>query len=119
LDLAPEGDTISYLGGYDNLQRVALFGIPAALIVYGTMQIKARPSVWTYFGDASFSLYLVHTFPLPPLLVLWKIYPVNANIIVLTGIIASVLLAWRVHELVEKPILRALGRRQLRAVAAA
>jgi exopolysaccharide production protein ExoZ len=117
-DLAPEGDTISYLGGYDNLQRVALFGIPAALIVYGTMQIKAQPSVWTYLGDASYALYLVHTFALPPLLVLWNIYPVNANIIVLTGIIASVLFAWRVHERIEKPILRALGRRQLRTVAA-
>ena len=117
-DLAPDGDTISYLGGYDNLQRAALFGIPAALIVYGTMQIKARPSVWTYLGGASYALYLVHTFALPPLLVLWEIYPVNANIIVLSGIIASVLFAWRVHERIEKPILRALGRRQLRTVAA-
>ena len=56
-------------------RRVALFGIPAALIVYGTMQIKARPSVWTYLGDASYTLDLVHTFALAPLLVLWMIYP--------------------------------------------
>jgi len=116
-DLAPDGDTISFLGGYDNLRRIVLFGIPAALIVYGTMQIKANPSIWTYLGDASYSLYLVHTFAIAPLLALWRIYPVNANIILVTGIIASVLLAWRVHELVEKPILRALGRRQIRAVA--
>jgi peptidoglycan/LPS O-acetylase OafA/YrhL len=51
-----------------------------------------------------------------PLLALWMIYPINANIILVTGIIASVLLGWRVHELVEKPILRALGRRQVRVV---
>jgi exopolysaccharide production protein ExoZ len=117
LDLAPDGDTVSFLGGYDNLRRVVLFGIPAALIVYGTMQITARPSVWIYLGDASYCLYLLHPFAVAPLLALWRIYPVNANIILMTGIIASILLAWRVHELVEKPILRALGRRQIRAVA--
>ena len=44
-------------------------------------------------------------------------YPIPADIIAV-GIIASVVLAWRVHELVEKPILKALGRRRMQAATA-
>ena len=118
LKSAPDGDTLDFLIGDDNLYRVLVFGIPAAMIVYGTMQITARPSVWTYLGDASYTLYLVHTFAVTSLLALWLTYPLPANIIVLTGVIASVVLAWRVHELVEKPILKALGRRRMQAATA-
>jgi exopolysaccharide production protein ExoZ len=46
------------IDGHDGLRQVLIFGIPSAMIVYGTLQIKARPSVWTYLGDASYSLYL-------------------------------------------------------------
>src|SRR5258706_10037604 len=48
LRLAPSGGTLDFLRGDDNLRRVFVCGIPAAIIVYGTMQIQCAPSVWTY-----------------------------------------------------------------------
>ena len=75
LGLAPVGGTLDFLRGDDNLRRVFVCGIPAAIIVYGTMQITAAPSVWTYLGDASYALYLVHTFMVTPLQALWTKLP--------------------------------------------
>ena len=106
--VAPFGGTLKYLMGVDALQRVIVYGVPAALIVYGTMQIRAKQSAWTYLGDASYSLYLTHPLPVSALLTLWTAYPIPADLIVVVGMITSVLVAWRVHELFEKPVLAAL-----------
>jgi exopolysaccharide production protein ExoZ len=73
--------------------------------VYGTLQLQARESVWTYLGNASYSLYLTHIFTLNVLLVLWRIYPIQPDLIILIGISVSVLFAWRIHERFEKPIM--------------
>jgi exopolysaccharide production protein ExoZ len=111
LDLAPSGGTLDFLRGDDNLRRVFACGIPAAIIVYGTMQIQTARSVWTYLGDASYALYLVHTFMVTPLQALWMKFPIPAEAIIVIGLTTSVLFAWRVHELVEKPMLSRLARR--------
>lgn len=113
LGFAPAGGPLEFLRGEDHLRRVIVCGVPAALIVYGAMQIKSAPSVWTYLGDASYSLYLVHTFMLTPLQVLWTKFPIPADAIIVIGLVASVVFAWRIHELIEKPILGRLGRRPL------
>src|SRR5262249_6589648 len=89
----------------NGLQRVLIFGIPSALIVYGTLQARARESVWTYLGDASYSLYLSHSVPLVILSALWMKFPIPPDLIILAGISASLLFAWRMHELFEKPIM--------------
>jgi len=73
--------------------------------VHGCLQIKTRESVWTYLGDASYSLYLSHTLILLALLGLWQKLPMAPDLIILTGILASLLFAWRVHELFERPIM--------------
>jgi exopolysaccharide production protein ExoZ len=106
--VAPLGGTVKYLTGEDALQRVIVYGIPAALIVYGTMQIKAKQSIWTYLGDGSYSLYLTHTLVVSTLLTLWTVYPVPPDLIVAVGMLASILLAWRIHECFERPILEML-----------
>lgn len=111
LGLAPVGGTLDFLRGDDTLRRVVVCGIPAAIIVYGTMQIRTAPSVWTYLGDASYALYLVHTFMITPLQALWTKFPIPADAIIAIGLITSVLFAWRVHELVEKPLLSKLPSR--------
>jgi exopolysaccharide production protein ExoZ len=86
--------------------RVLYLGIPATLVVWGAMQIEAKRSVFTYLGDASYALYLVH---LPVVLtVVWAlcrftVLPPDA--IALAAAAASILLAWRIHELFEKPML--------------
>jgi exopolysaccharide production protein ExoZ len=102
----------STLLGTGGLQRVLVFGIPAAMIVYGTLQIEARQSVWTHLGDASYSLYLSHTYALTLLFILWRKISIPTDLIILISVSASVLFAWRVHELLEKPIMTALKRRQ-------
>jgi exopolysaccharide production protein ExoZ len=110
LGLAPAGGTLDFLRGDDNLRRVIICGIPAAIVVYGMMQIKASPGVLTYLGEVSYALYLVHVFIITPLQPLWTRYPIPADAIVALGLAGSVIFAWRVHELVEKPILARLGR---------
>jgi len=72
------------------------------------MQIKARESVWTYLGDASDTLYLVHTFVVSALLTLWIAFPLQPDLVVVATMAASVILAWRVYERVEKFSLSAL-----------
>lgn len=106
---APDGSTLKFLRG-DNTMRPFIIGIPAALIVYGTMQINAKQGTLTYLGDASYTLYLVHTFAITPLQALWVAVPVSPNIIIILGLATSILLAWRVFDLIEKPILLAIPR---------
>jgi exopolysaccharide production protein ExoZ len=105
LGIAPDGNTLDFLIGEDAFQRVAVYGIPAGLVVYGTMQVNAGKSVWTYLGDASYTLYLFHTVPISALLTLWIFYPLPPDIIIAVGVAASLLLSWRIHEKFEKPLL--------------
>jgi exopolysaccharide production protein ExoZ len=113
--VAPNSGTLEFLTGEEALQQVFVYGLPAALIVYGTIQIETKESVWTYLGDGSYSLYLIHTLLLSALLTLWLAVPVPADLIAAVGVVSSVLLAWRVHERFEKPILKALRRSPFQA----
>jgi exopolysaccharide production protein ExoZ len=112
--IAPFGGTIKYLTGDGSLWRVLVYGVPAALIVYGTMQIQARRSVWTYLGDASYSLYLVHPLVVSTLLAVWMAFPLQADLIIVATMLTSVLVAWRIHESIERPLLGALHFRRRR-----
>jgi exopolysaccharide production protein ExoZ len=98
----------------DAMQRVLTFGIPSAMIVYGTLQIKARESVWTYLGDASYSLYLSHMLVMLPLVAFWRKVPMPSDIIILVCIAISIPFAWRIYERFEKPILFSIKNRKLR-----
>jgi exopolysaccharide production protein ExoZ len=105
IGVAPTWGALDTVYGREAFWRVLVYGVPAAMIVYGTLQAKVGESVWTYLGNASYSLYLTHTLPLSVLFVLWRIHPMPADLIVLIGILAALLFAWRVHERVEKPIM--------------
>jgi exopolysaccharide production protein ExoZ len=100
----PASGALDTLYGHEAFWRVLVYGLPATMIVYGTLQARVGESVFTYLGDASYSLYLTHTLPLTALLVLWRTHPVPADLIILIGIAAALLFAWRVHERFEKPI---------------
>lgn len=108
----PYGGELQFLGGDQAWTRVAVLGVPAALIVYGAMQIEAKPGVLTYLGDASYSLYLVHPLVLIVLAAALKLspYAYPADLIIAVGVGLSVLAAWRVHEAIEKPTLAFLRR---------
>jgi exopolysaccharide production protein ExoZ len=96
----------NFLDGDMAWGRVLALGLPAALIVWGTLQIEAREGVQTRLGDASYALYLIHL-PIVGLisLALCRVRGLPPDIIVLAAAAASVLLAWRIHELFEKPML--------------
>jgi exopolysaccharide production protein ExoZ len=110
LHLAPTGDTIDFLTGKDGVQRVLVYGLPAALIVYGAMQIRARESLWTYLGDASYTVYLAHTIAITGLLTLWVAFPVQPDLVVAVTVAVSVIFSWRVYEAFEKPLLRVVRK---------
>jgi exopolysaccharide production protein ExoZ len=105
MGVAPTGEALDAVYGREAFWQVLVCGVPAAMIVYGTLQAQVGESVWTYLGNASYSLYLTHLLPLSALFVLWRIHPVPADLIVLIGIAVALLFAWRVHERVEKPIM--------------
>ena len=107
----PGVSVIDALAGVDAEQRVIAFGIPAALIVYGARHIDAKPGLWTYLGEASYVLYLVHPSVAKGLLTFWMIYPIPPYLVALCTMGAALLLSWRVHELIDKPVLRILPRR--------
>jgi exopolysaccharide production protein ExoZ len=105
------GTPLDALSGQGAWARLLVLGIPAALIVWGAIQIHARASVFSYLGDASYALYLIH----PPvcagtIILLTRVAHVPADVAIVAGMTASVIVAWRVHELFEKPVLARLKR---------
>ncbi|MDX8438703.1 acyltransferase family protein [Mesorhizobium australafricanum] len=115
LEVIPNGHTGLFLTGEENLQRIAVLGIPAVLIVYGAMHFRAQQSVWTYLGEASYSLYLVHPILISALAIMWVFYPVDPNVIIVVAILVSLVASWRVHERIEKPMIAWIKRRMLSA----
>jgi exopolysaccharide production protein ExoZ len=111
IGITQAAQSLDLLLGHDGLRRVLIFGIPSAMIVYGAVQIEGRESVWTYLGDASYSLYLSHTPVMFLLFAFWKKFPSPPELIILSCVSASLLFAWTVHESIEKPIM-ALFKRQ-------
>lgn len=110
IGIAPQGGTMEFLGGEYGFQRVLVYGLPAALIVFGTMQIDVKPSAWTVLGDASYMLYLIHTLPLTLLLMLWTTVPIPPDLIIIAGVVTSVLLGWRMYIRFELPLRELLSR---------
>jgi len=104
------------LAGDESFRRVFVYGIPAAMIVLGTMQIDAKPSAWTFLGDASYTLYLTHMLPIQLLLLLWTAHPIAPELAIVIGSLVSVLFAWRMHVAFEIPLLKLLGRQKCSAI---
>jgi exopolysaccharide production protein ExoZ len=103
---------LDWLIGDESFRRVLIYGLPAAMIVLGAMQIDARPSVWTTLGDASYTLYLAHMLPMSLLLLVWwKAHPAAPALIIAVDSLAAVLFAWRMYARFEIPLLAWLGRR--------
>ncbi len=63
----------SYFGATDyddasyGMMRIWVFGVPSALLIYGTVGLEQANRLWTsrrlvFWGDASYSLYLTHVY---------------------------------------------------------
>ena len=102
------------LDGTLALKRVAMWGLPSALVVAGAVAMapwaKGR-SARTLIagGDASYALYLVH--PLAILLLAFALAPLPAVAFVPAAILGALAAGLATHRWVERPLLRMLGAR--------
>lgn len=90
--------------------RVLLFGVPAAMVVYGALGLERLfAGRWAnglvLVGDASYSIYLTHLFPVNALTGSSPILPTAKFII-------SVAVGLAVHRLVERPMGNWVARRR-------
>jgi peptidoglycan/LPS O-acetylase OafA/YrhL len=103
------------------LQSIRQFswGIPSALLVYGLLCFEyakrfRSPGFLVRIGDASYSLYLVHWFVLPPVGRAWAKsglgHHLPGDLLVALGIVASTGAALIVHRYLEKPLIRWVRR---------
>jgi peptidoglycan/LPS O-acetylase OafA/YrhL len=98
---------------YDNnlLERLFMWGLPAAAIVFAATQIERRRNLYlprlAAVGDASYSLYLSHMFVLPVVGRVWSRYGVASNIVFLGVVLtACVLTALISYHWIEVPLIR-------------
>lgn len=113
--VVPIGDPLS--GWHRLLER----GIPSALIVFATVQVRDPPAATTHgllplLGDASYALYLSHTFAMNILAILWEALDLRAPaLFVLAGITASVGASLAVYLIIERPLLKLMTSRYQRS----
>ncbi len=101
-------------------RRVVVFGIPAALVVYGVVSLEVSRGVfissWMEFiGDASYSIYLSHVLVLSLLGRIWWATqwngPVQSRLSLALMVVVVIACGLLSYVLVERPLL-ALTRRQ-------
>lgn len=100
-------------------QRTVTWGVPAALVVAGATfgAFSFRSPLWRGFailGNASYALYLLHTFPLRALIPIAAWLSLRVAhwlwLYMTAAIVASALLAVLVHYVFERPVTKALRR---------
>lgn len=99
--------------------RVLLWGVPAALILYGFVSLEGvlrAPRLLKAIGDASYSLYLTHgllTYLYSGLVKRgWFASTTKQNVAILVGTLLAVLLGFAFYRLIEKPVLDRFNRRR-------
>jgi peptidoglycan/LPS O-acetylase OafA/YrhL len=107
-----EFDAATMLDASTASLRALVFGIPAAMIVYGALGLErlfagrwANPLVWA--GDASYSIYLVHLFPINALSGSSEAMPAIRFV---AGVAAGLV----VYSFVERPLGQWVARRNRR-----
>ncbi len=99
--------------GQGDFLRLARYGAPAAAIVWGTLQFAPKGPVargFAYLGDTSYSLYLTHLLLIGIFMPLIGAFGRNGDAALVGYLVVCVLIGVLVHELAEKPLLKALRR---------
>lgn len=101
-----------------SLRRALLFGVPALMItaffVSAQLAVGGRAAQWlSFFGDASYSIYLVHLTLIVSLeyLLSRSSVRVDGNLWLLIIVVGSLSAGALTHLLIERPLTRALRRR--------
>jgi peptidoglycan/LPS O-acetylase OafA/YrhL len=109
--------SISYVPGNvtGEMSRFVLFGIPAAILVYGCAQVEVHSSFALMFrklGDASYAIYLLH---MPIIFIIWHFLPVvfdfryffkNLEIGAAMILVTTVILSLAYYKYVEQVLLK-------------
>jgi exopolysaccharide production protein ExoZ len=101
--------------------RVIYYGIPATLILVGALALEAagclkQNSALLAVGDASYSIYLVHIFPVAVLRWMWNHHHINPGSVIslvsfaALSLTASSFLGLLSYRVIEKPSLKYLRR---------
>jgi len=106
--------TFNYTVGLSGFGTWSILLIAAGLMLERN-HVIGKNKILSFFGDISYSLYLVHAIVMQVLIkyhVYVPFYNKNSLSKFLVIMISSILFAWVLHEIVEKPMLRA-GRTAL------
>lgn len=109
--------SINYVPGNitGEMSRFVLFGIPAAILVYGCAQVEVHSSFALMFrklGDASYAIYLLH---MPIIFIIWHFLPVvfdfryffkNLEIGAAMILVTTVILSLAYYKYVEQVLLK-------------
>ena len=91
--------------------RVLMWGVFAFFVIYFSVQLRLKGTIWnmlSYFGDASYSAYLVHEIVLIVFILARGLAP--SKTITFLAIISCWTVAVLVHEGLEKPLSRIFRR---------
>lgn len=102
--------------GFENIDRAISWGIPAAMLVLGTVGaerwIPSAQLTWkrfAFWGDASYSIYLSHSFVVPGVVIVCsKLKLDTPTTVVLLVCMASIFVGGLSYKLIEKPITQKL-----------
>jgi exopolysaccharide production protein ExoZ len=102
-------------GPADPALRVVSWGIPAALVMAGATLAPFRPTSWPSYalaeaGDASYALYLTHSFPIRAVLYLALAVGIDpariAWLLLAIAVVSAILLSILIYSLLERPVTR-------------
>jgi peptidoglycan/LPS O-acetylase OafA/YrhL len=110
--------------GQTVMLRVALWGVPAAVIVLALALIENAKPVrrlpkWQFLGDASYSIYLVHGVVLSALFSVVNHLHAPALVMIPIGAPIAIGFGLAVYRYIERPMTSQLGRRRRARVAIA
>jgi peptidoglycan/LPS O-acetylase OafA/YrhL len=100
--------------------RPLVYGVPCALLLYAALSLESPARGWLVglpllIGDASYSIYLSHSFVTAPLGFAWEkshwTGPPAAYSLVAACLVVSILVGIAVHWFIENPLLHYLNKR--------
>lgn len=111
-----EVDRISLIVGYPKLLlSVAVFGLCLFAAFWGNIKQNVLTRVLKYFGDVSYSIYLIHPIVYTSLGIVLSVLPISINIMVfvIVSIIITIAVSRIVYKYIEVPFM-GMGRKVLK-----
>ncbi|MGV3538810.1 MAG: acyltransferase family protein [Rufibacter sp.] len=104
------GQLTAAFSGQGAFNRAMVWGIPCSLVVAGCVFLETNkkvvvPKIFLAVGDASFSIYLTHTFSMKALALAWSAFNLPfLTMAMIFSIPLSVFMGWVFYVVVEKKV---------------